>query len=134
MILSPDRDYHFLLFHNDIRYKATTGQDETVSSVAKLFRVPKKNVSRLRERSFLVRNARVWSHKRGTAEAPTLFDSKNKIIKDPRTATFDYGWLNYDTFCSFFCVKRRDRGPSVVRNSKDGVIVVERMNKVRKRV
>jgi len=131
MILSPDRDYHFLLFHNDIRYKADPG--ETVASVAKRFGVARTQVSYLKQRSFLVKNARVWSHKRGTAEAPTLFDSKKQIIKDPRTATFDYGWLKYDTFCTFFCVKRRDRGPSVVSNAH-GVMIVERMNKVRKKI
>lgn len=134
MILSKDRDYHFLVFHNDIRYVVEAG--ETRQSIARKFHVP---VSRIERRStytpgtvVCIRGANVWSHKRGTAEPPTLLDSNGKIIKDPRKSKFNYGFLDYNTFCTFFCVRRQDQGPSTIRNSANG-LVVSRVNKQRKR-
>ncbi|MGA1563942.1 MAG: hypothetical protein ACO35C_04905 [Pontimonas sp.] len=135
LILSRNRDYHFLLFHKDIRYVVEEG--ETRRSIATKFRVPVGNVQKraaYKKGSVVeIKNARVFSHKRGTAYPPTLLDSKGQIIKDPRRAVFNYGYLNYSTFCSFFCVKRRDIGPSTIRNAKNGDIVVSRVNKVRRR-
>jgi LysM repeat protein len=135
MVLSKERDYHFLLFHQDIKYVAEAG--ETRASIARKFKVPVRNVQQLPSyapgQSVYIKNARVWSHKRGTAEAPTLLDSEGKIIKDPRTSTFNYGYLHYNTFCTFFCVKRRDRGPSTIRNDRHGNVIVSRVNKNRKK-
>lgn len=135
MILSKERDYHFLLFHKDIRYIVEPG--ETRTSIARKFKVPVRCVEKKSSynpgSSVTIHNARVWSHKRGTAEPPTLLDSKGKIIKDPRTSTFNYGYLNYNTFCTFFCVKRRDRGPSTIRNDAYGNVIVQRVNKNRKK-
>jgi hypothetical protein len=134
MILSKERDYHFLLFHQDIRYVVEQG--ETRASIAKKFKVPVSHVARLSKYTpgsvVFIKNANVWSHKRGTAEPPTLLDSRGRVIKDPRTSTFNYGYLNYNTFCTFFCVKRRDRGPSLIRNTSSGIIV-DRVNKHRKK-
>lgn len=134
MILSKSRDYHFLLFHKDIRYILEAG--ETRRSVARKFKVPldrvqyKKNYKK--GTVVYIKNAHVFSHKRGTAYPPTLLDSNGKIIKDPRKATFNYGYLNYNTFCTFFCVKRRDKGPSLVKIGKNGDVIVSRVNKVKK--
>jgi hypothetical protein len=134
LILSKDRDYHFLVFHNDIRYVTEAG--ESRASIARKFKVPLSHVESKASygpgKAVYIRNARVWSHKRGTADAPTLLDSNGKIIKDPRRSKFNYGYLNYSTFCTFFCVRRQDRGPSTIANSQYG-LVVSRVNKRRKK-
>jgi len=119
LILSPEMDYHYLLLHKDIVYVAERG--DTRASIAKKFSVPVSNVEQKATyatgTSVYVKGANVWSHKRGAAYAPTLVDSANKIIKDPRKATFDYGVLNYSTFCTTFCVKKRpDYEPCTVTN------------------
>lgn len=135
LILSKERDYHFLLFHKDIRYIAEEG--ESRRSIASKFKVPLGNVQHKASYKagtvVTIKDARVFSHKRGTAYPPTLLDSKGKIIKDPRKSTFNYGYLNYNTFCTFFCVKRRDRGPSTIRNAANGDVVVSKVNKHRRR-
>lgn len=132
LILSKNMDYHFLLFHKDIRYIAEKG--ETRKSIADKFKVPLASVQ-LKTRytpgsTVYIKNARVFSHKRGTAFPPTLLDSDGKIIKDPRRSKFNYGLLDYQTFCTFFCVRRRDLGPSLIKNTSSGNIIVSRVNKV----
>ena len=59
----------------------------------------------------IVRDARLWSHKRGFATGPLLHDSCGKPIADPRTACRSYpdkdGGLDYSQFCGAMCVKSR---------------------------
>lgn len=120
LILSKNMDYHYLLLHKDVMYVAEKG--DTRDSIAKKFGVKRACVEAKRSytpgASVYIKNANVWSHKRGAAYAPTLVDSKNRIIKDPTKASFDYGMLNYDIYCTSFCVRRRlDRAACTVRNS-----------------
>ncbi len=41
----------------------------------------------------------------GWATGPLLTDAKGKAITDPRKASRDYPGLNYEKYCSSFCVK-----------------------------
>jgi len=133
LILAPGMDYHFLVFHNDVNFLVTC-HDETRDSIAKRFDVDiacvQKKKSYKKGSSVMVRGAKCWSHKRGTAFPPTLQDSTGSIIKDPRNATFDYGVLNYTVFCSAFCVKQRDdmKAP-IVRSTTNGELNVKKYDR-----
>lgn len=119
LILSPDMDYHYLVLHKDVIYVSEKG--DTRASIAKKFGVRLANVEKKTSysagASVYISDANVWSHKRGAAYPPTLVDSKNKIIKDPRKSTFDYGLLDYNIFCSSFCVRKRNDDPCTVKNA-----------------
>jgi len=98
MFVSPGRpsnyirqgDFHFYKQHGVVEYKIKPG--DTVASTAKFFKVPESK-------------ANVFSHKRGWATGPLLTDAKGKTIRDPRKASRDYPGLNYERYCSSFCVK-----------------------------
>ena len=45
-----------------------------------------------------------WSHKRGGTEI-TRLNARGERIRDPRAASFDYGYVKYKP-CSFFCARR----------------------------
>ena len=121
LVLAPGVDYHFLVHHKDVKYQVTSN-GETRSSIAKQFGVNVRNVER-KDRygvgtKVFVKGANCWSHKRGTAYAPTLMDSEGKVIKDPRRAKLDYGELNYRVFCATFCIPSRDKATcSTVKNT-----------------
>lgn len=127
LILAPGVDYHFLVYHKDVVFQVTQ-KNQTRASIAKKFGVPvgyvQKKASYGLGQSVFIKNAKCWSHKRGTAFPVTLLDSKGKIIKDPRTATFDYGWLNYTVFCTSFCVKKRADMDATIVETKDGDVNV----------
>lgn len=128
LILSPSRDYHFLVHHKDVVFRVTCDR-ETRASIAKKFKVAVACVEKLssyaKGTSVYVKNADCWSHKRGTAFPVSLMDAKGKIIKDPRKANFDYGWLNYHVFCATFCVKKRpDMRACTVKNDRNGNMFV----------
>ena len=130
LILAPGLDYHFLVHHMDVNFLITC-DGETRQSIADKFKVSltcvKKKPSYKKGTTVYVKGANCWSHKRGTAFPPSLMDSDGKIIKDPRTARFDYGVLNYTVFCAAFCVKKRDNMLApVVKASKDGVLNVKK--------
>jgi hypothetical protein len=127
LVLAPNRDYHFLLQHKDVYY--VTESNETRASIAKKFQVALADVQRktsyARGTSVLVKNAGVWSHKRGIALPPTLLDAKGKLIKNPQMANFDYGHLNYSVFCGVFCVaKNKGTSPSVIKNNRNKNMIV----------
>lgn len=105
LMLSRDTDYHFLRQNGDIIYPLEKG--ETLETVARKFKVPLANVKALPRRKVRVIRAGVWSHKRGTAYPPTLYDAKGEVIFDPRKADLNYGYLNYSKYCSSFCVKQK---------------------------
>jgi hypothetical protein len=112
LLLSKDNDFHFLRQNGDVIYRM--GATETREGVAKKFRVPRANVvpyprtgSVAPGKCVRVIAANVWSHKRGLAFGPELVDARGNIIVDPRYADFDYGDLNYDRICSFFCVRQK---------------------------
>lgn len=94
------------------------------------YRVRGEKESYKKGSSVMVRGAKCWSHKRGTAFPPTLQDSTGSIIKDPRTAKFDYGVLNYTVFCTAFCVKQRDdmKAP-IFRTTTNGELNVKKYDR-----
>jgi hypothetical protein len=99
-------DFHFYKQHGVIEYKIKTG--DTIKSVASFFKIPEsrvKNGGRFIVGKRIVFKANVFSHKRGWATGPLLGDANGKAIKDPRTASRKYKELNYDQYCSSFCVK-----------------------------
>jgi hypothetical protein len=108
LVLARNNDYHFLRQNKDVLWKIRPKID-TKESVAKLFRVPVSSVVKTGNgTTFRVKNAGVWSHKRGTAFPPSLVDAKNNIIFDPRKANLSYGFgLDYNKFCDCFCVQQR---------------------------
>jgi hypothetical protein len=111
LLLSRNRDYHLLRQDGDVLYPLENG--ETLKDVAKKFRVSERNVKILKTKPInvvLIKKAGVWSHKRGLAYPPSLYDAKGKLIFDPRTSNFNYGPdLNYSEYCTAFCVKRKAR-------------------------
>jgi len=105
-------DFHFYKQHGVVEYKIKLG--DTIKSVAAFFKIPEyriKKAGKFTVGNQLVFNANVFSHKRGWATGPLLGDANGKVIKDPRTASRKYKELNYDKYCSSFCVK--DRGIKV---------------------
>jgi|SaaInlV_125m_DNA_1040241.scaffolds.fasta_scaffold01003_9 hypothetical protein len=57
---------------------------------------------------FVRQNANgLWSHKPGGTPI-TRYNARGDLIKDPRTASWNYGSLKYKP-CSFFCVPRHAR-------------------------
>lgn len=106
LLLAPDADYHFIRQNGDVMYDVQPGQ--TLQSIAQLFRVPKKRVIlSANGKTARVVKANVWSHKRGTAFGPELWDAKGQLIMDPRKSSFDYGDYNYRKYCSSFCIKQK---------------------------
>ena len=110
LLLSKNNDFHFLRQNGDVMYIVEPG--ETKESIAKKFRVPLKNVlarAKIVKPGQKVRivDANTWSHKRGLAFPPSLYDAAGKVIFDPRKANFNYGSLNYSKICSAFCVKQK---------------------------
>jgi len=133
LILAPGLDYHFLVHHQDVKFLITC-DGETRKSIAEKFKVNercvKKQKSYKKGTSVYVKNADCFSHKRGIAFPPSLMDSNGKIIKDPRTATFDYGDLNYTVFCTAFCVKQRDDMTApIIKSSPNGDLNVQKYDR-----
>jgi hypothetical protein len=114
MFVSPGRptnyirqgDFHFYKQHGVVEYKVKKG--DTVASIASFFKIPESRVRAagpLKVGKPIIFKANVFSHKRGWATEPLLEDAKGKVIKDPRKAARDYPGLNYEKYCSSFCVK-----------------------------
>ena len=125
--LDRGRDYHWYRQDRDVLYRAARG--DTVASIAAAFRVPPAKVScgtdTLRPGDVvLVRDAGMWSHKRGLATPPLLRDSCGRLIADPRLACRDYGEYNYRQMCGAFCM--RNDGPSEVGRQAVGKKTVRR--------
>ena len=105
-------DFHFYVQHSVIEYRIKPG--DTQESVAKFFKIPLsrvKSAGKFAPNKKIVFKANVFSHKRGWATGPLLTDASGKSIKDPRKADRNYPGLNYETYCSSFCVK--DKGIKV---------------------
>jgi len=105
LLLSKGNDFHFLRQNKDVIYPVEPG--ETPSIIAKKFKVPVAQIVPISKKRVRVVDAGVWSHKRGTAYPPSLYDAKGKIIFDPRTADMNYGYLNYSRVCGAYCVKQK---------------------------
>jgi hypothetical protein len=106
-VIDKGTDYHWYVQNGDLLYRMRPG--DTLASVAQDFKVPRSSiVARAPVRTgdvIFVKKAGVWSHKQGLATGPLLHDSRGKVIFDPRTASRNYGSLNYRTYCNTFCVK-----------------------------
>ena len=120
MFVSPGRptnyirqgDFHFYKQHGVIEYKIKPG--DTISSVAKFFKVPESRIKKggtFKVGKRIIFRGNIFSHKRGWATGPLLTDARGKVIIDPRKASRNYPGLNYERYCSSFCVK--DRGIKV---------------------
>ena len=105
LMLAKSTDFHLLRLNKDVVFPLEPG--DTPKSVAAKFRVPLKNIVAMTKGRVRVIDAWVYSHKRGLAYPPTLYDAKGKLIFDPRTANLNYGDLNYSKYCSSYCVKQK---------------------------
>jgi hypothetical protein len=112
LVLDKGVDYHFYMQNNHVLYRAKEG--DTSQKIARRLGIPLHKIktrsssssSSLREgETVLIRNAGLWSHKRGLLTGPLLVDAKGKPIYNPTTASRDYGDLNYNITCSPFCFK-----------------------------
>ena len=103
-VMDPNTDFHFMRQMGSVVYKVKRG--ETLRSVATKFAVKPSQVVRRAPGVLLVRNAKVWAHKRGLAGGPIIEDSCGKPILDPRKACMNYGDLDYTKKCGAFCVLR----------------------------
>lgn len=108
LMLDTNDDFHWYRQNGSVMYIVKKGESKT--SIAKMFRVPTTSVvtnHKLKEGdSVRVRNSGVWSHKRGTAFPPSIYDASGDLIFDPRTSNNKYGSLNYTQYCSSYCVQR----------------------------
>jgi hypothetical protein len=108
-------DFHFYKQHGLVEYKPKEG--DTKTSIAKFFKVSPRKIPKVVVGKMMKIRVNVFSHKRGWATGPLLKDAKGKVIKDPRKANRNYGGLNYNTYCSSFCVKNRGINVGKVRSN-----------------
>ncbi len=101
--LDRNTDYHWYRQHKDVMYKLQQGN--SLTSIATKLGVPPTKIKPVGNGKVLVRNADVFSHKRGFATGPILEDACGKPIFDPRKACRDYGNYNYNNFCGAYCVQ-----------------------------
>lgn len=118
-VVDPGDDYHWYRKHKDVLYKIKT--PTTLRELATRFKVHPNNVTVPGSKNtntsdtpivpgttVLIKNAGVWSHKRGLiSEGPTILDSKGQIIFDPTKAARDYGDLNYTSVCKAYCRSKK---------------------------
>lgn len=116
MFVSPGRptnyirqgDFHFYVQHGVVEYKIKP--HDTQESVAKFFKVPLTRIKKAGKFAVgkrIIFRANVFSHKRGWATGPLLTDAAGKSMTDPRKASRDYPGLDYERYCSSFCVKNK---------------------------
>jgi hypothetical protein len=125
LMLDKNSDFHWYRQNGDVVYSVK--DNETKTSIAKMFKVPCSSVVTACAKGQRVQvgdcvrvlKTGVWSHKRGTAYGPSLYDASNKLIFDPRTSDNNYNGLNYDVYCSSFCVKRPKECTTVPSRSKN---------------
>ena len=98
-------DFHFYKQHGLVEYRPMTG--DTKTSIATFFKVSTRKIPTVVVGKLMKIRVNVFSHKRGWATGPLLKDAKGQVIKDPRKASRNYGGLNYNTYCSSFCVKNK---------------------------
>lgn len=114
-VTSDGSDFHFYKQVKGVKYKVKTG--DTRKSLSTYFKVsPTVFPSKLIPGRIITFPCNLWAHKRGWGDAPIMTDAKGKTIKDPRRASRNYGFLNYDRFCGAFCV-RANRGVSGSQSS-----------------
>ena len=110
--IAPNKDFHWYRQHKDLVYRIDKDDPATVTSLAKRMGVSKDQIlapdSMLKKGSLVyVKDANLYSHKRGFASGPLLKDACKKFIPDPTKACRDYGEYNYKLSCGAFCVKKK---------------------------
>ena len=112
--IAPGADYHWYRSHKDLLYRVDAADPATATSLAKRMGVKKSQFlvpdgGKLRAgKMIFVKNANLWSHKRGFATGPLLKDACGKFIRDPRAACRNYGGdYNYKEACTAFCVRKQ---------------------------
>jgi hypothetical protein len=120
--LSPGVDYHFYLQHNDVFLDASNRtRSPSKRALADEFGVSIRDVHTCGPKKFIIRGAKIWSHKRGISGSPELVDASGKLILNPRNANRSYGnGLNYTKSCESICIRR----PQDVTAKKNGVHVL----------
>lgn len=102
-------DFHFYKQHSMTEYKVKKG--DTHESIARFFKVPVLRIKRaskeLKPGKIIIFKADFFSHKRGWSTGPLIVGANGKLITDPRKISRDYVGVNYDTYCSSFCVKNK---------------------------
>ena len=98
-------DFHFYKQHGLVEYRPTTG--DTKTSIAKFFKVSTSKIPTVVVGKLMKIRVGVFSHKRGWATGPLVQDAKGQVIKDPRKACRTDGGVNYNHYCSSFCVKNK---------------------------
>ena len=123
LFLDENNDYHWYKQHLDVLYRAKRG--DTPQSISSVFKVPVRDVIFPKKGNIvMVKNARIWSHKRGLATGPLLKDSCGRVITDPRKACRNYGLYNYEVECGSFCAQnymyesKKTKKPRVSVDSK----------------
>lgn len=117
-------DYNFYVQHRDVAVTLQPG--DRLADVARFFRTPVEALYAANrdlhgqppheplphERSVLLQDVNVWSHKPSELQAPRLHDGAGRAIHDPRVAvpmyTDDEGEKEElpDQFCCAFCVRK----------------------------
>ena len=111
--IAPGKDYHWYRSHKDLLYRVDAADPSTATSLARRMGVKKSQFlvpgGKIRAGEMIfVKNANLWSHKRGFATGPLLKDACGKFIRDPQTACRDYGGdYNYKQACTAFCVRKQ---------------------------
>ena len=111
-VVAPNNDFHWYRHHKDLLYRVQTPR--SIAHLAKEFGVSTKDITipgmtkeAIAGDLVLIKNANVWSHKRGfSEEGPLLKDACGKVIKDPARACRKYGGLDYKKVCGAFCLKK----------------------------
>jgi hypothetical protein len=110
--IAPGKDYHWYRSHKDLLYRVDAADPSTATSLARRMGVKKSQFlvpgGKIRAGEMIfVKNANLWSHKRGFATGPLLKDACGKFIRDPRTACRNYGSdYDYKEACTAFCVRK----------------------------
>lgn len=109
--VSEGRDFHWYRQHKDALVRLSDNLRDTAALARALGVRPDQvyspsPVPRPGD-TVLVKDAGLWSHKRGFATAPILKDACGKAIRDPRKACRRYDDLDYSKFCGAMCVKAR---------------------------
>lgn len=114
-VSSKDRgDFHFYKHHKNVWHTVT--QADTIVGIAGFYQIPIANVVRANRGShelvpgtrLYLKDANVFSHKRGWATGALLTDACDRVIKDPRRACRAYAGVNYAHNCGTYCVRPRN--------------------------
>lgn len=107
-VLARGDDYHFYRQMGDVSLRRPQGV--RTKNMARMLGVRPSQISLGgRGKRVLVKRTGLWAHKRGLSTGALLVDACGKVIRDPRRACRDYGNLDYNKFCDFWCVKARTR-------------------------